>query len=176
LSSSSTISSIAQVNRHSFHLPSTSNHRLQKIVAYHRNMQCLASNFPLLSNQPTTSRSMYDNTFGSGYSNSIDKDAVSSEQHQQHINLFASEELDDDIDWQSIASDDDRYMDELSCNNDEVQPDQHFHKYEKCQSSRSPTTSISPSASSEDEEETGSSHTREHSTLDIAIGGGTISV
>ncbi|CAF4953779.1 unnamed protein product, partial [Rotaria sp. Silwood1] len=165
---SSTYSAIPQVIHHTSHPPLIINERVQNILAYHRKLLSLFPNVSSHIDWHVTLSSTSNNIFSSKSSNVLD---VNINNVQQHMIPFDSEDLDDnDVDWQSIISEGEQNIDELSDNSNEVQSDQNFCSYKKGQSSSPSSSSNSCSTSSEDEEEeTSLNHSRTHTTLEIAV-------
>ncbi|CAF1462164.1 unnamed protein product [Rotaria sordida] len=166
--SSSTDSSIAHIISHTSHQPLVTNHRVQQILAYQRSTQGLFSGFGSSIHQHTISSSISTSTIRSKFSDPLDKNIDTT---QQHIIPFDSEDLDDnDGDWQSIASDTEENDNQPSHNNNEMQSDRNLHSHKRSGSSSSSTTSTSSGTSYEDEEEDiNSNNTRMHTSLEIAV-------
>ncbi|CAF3279430.1 unnamed protein product [Rotaria sp. Silwood2] len=165
---SSTYSAIPQVIHHTSDQSLITNERVQNILAYHRKLPSLFPNVSSHIDRHVALSSTSNNIFSSKSSNVLDKNINNA---QQHMIPLDSEDLDDnDVDWQSITSEEEQNIDELSENSNEVQSDQNFCSYKKGQSSSPSSSSNSCSTSSEDEEEeTSSNHSRTHTTLEIAV-------
>ncbi|CAF4872340.1 unnamed protein product, partial [Rotaria sp. Silwood1] len=161
-------SSIAHIISYTSHQPLVTNHRVQQILAYQRSIHGLFSGFGSSIHQHTISSSISTSTVRSNFSDPLDKNIDTT---QQHIIPFDSEDLDDnDGDWQSIASDTEENDDEPSDNNKKMQSDRNFHSHKRSGSSSSSTTSTSSGTSYEDEEEDiNSNNTRMHTSLEIAV-------